>query len=65
MVEKLPSTHTYLLLGDAYINIQEVKERGNGIHVWLKVSPFFMVLRRSTVSVRSNWEQLKRKRPHI
>lgn len=33
MVEKLPSTHTYLLLGDAYINIQEVKERGNGIHV--------------------------------
>lgn len=24
MVEKLPSTHTYLLLGDAYINIQEV-----------------------------------------
>lgn len=28
MVEKLPCTHTYLLLGDAYINIQEVKEGG-------------------------------------
>lgn len=24
MVEKLPSPHTYLLLGDAYMNIQEV-----------------------------------------
>lgn len=33
MVEKLPGTHTYLLLGDAYINIQEVNEGGNGIHV--------------------------------
>lgn len=34
MVEKLPGTHTYLLLGDAYINIQEVKwGRGGGIHV--------------------------------
>ena len=27
MVEKLPSPHTYLLLGDAYINIQEVSGR--------------------------------------
>lgn len=24
MVEKMPSPHTYLLLGDAYMNIQEV-----------------------------------------
>lgn len=24
LVEKMPSSHTYLLLGDAYINIQEV-----------------------------------------
>lgn len=27
MVEKLPSTHTYLLLGDAYMHIQEVSGR--------------------------------------
>lgn len=24
LVEKMPSSHTYLLLGDAYMNIQEV-----------------------------------------
>lgn len=27
MVDKLPSPHTYLLLGDAYISIQEVRYR--------------------------------------
>lgn len=26
MVDKLPSPHTYLLLGDAYISIQEVRQ---------------------------------------
>lgn len=29
MVDKLPSPHTYLLLGDAYISIQEVRYRWN------------------------------------
>lgn len=29
MVEKLPIPHTYLLLGDAYMNIQEVSGRCN------------------------------------
>lgn len=29
LVEKLPGPHTYLLLGDAYMNIQEVS--GNAV----------------------------------
>lgn len=27
MIEKLPSSHTYVLLGDAYMKIQEVSAR--------------------------------------
>lgn len=77
MVEKLPGTHTYLLLGDAYINIQEVKEGGNGIHVWLEVSQFLFLwfwegAQSQSDSTRSGWSFpispnvicLRKSRPH-
>lgn len=34
MVEKLPSPHTYLLLGDAYMNIQEVSTQLHAVYLW-------------------------------
>uniref|UniRef100_A0A8C3AZP6 Tetratricopeptide repeat domain 21B n=1 Tax=Cyclopterus lumpus TaxID=8103 RepID=A0A8C3AZP6_CYCLU len=39
MVEKLPSTHTYLLLGDAYINIQEPEKAIDVYEEALKKNP--------------------------
>ncbi|XP_047456224.1 tetratricopeptide repeat protein 21B [Mugil cephalus] len=39
MVEKLPSTHTYLLLGDAYMNIQEPEKAIEVYEQALKKNP--------------------------
>lgn len=53
-MEKLPSTHTYLLLGDAYINIQEVSGRWNS---YVSYDFPFLVSKRNTVPVPlCSWE---------